>query len=370
MMFKTPKVFIVFFVLLSMAIAIVYHHWPQIKAGQFLTKKQKEISFEFGKIKRDIASQNQNEMDELKSCQCLSDSTQLAFLQIEDKESCKLESLKFQKSFETMPGIFKEPRSQHINDFPRLCVIYALKQTDKLTTKDKKAQNSCHEGNYLCVTNEYVNVMYNSFGEVMNCLNIPQKDVFPYLFFRSRFQINQQFGAAGLNSQNIEVVKNLFEKQKENLKSMDSIHCQRIYNYIKDIPLNDSNQCYLSQVPENPILSFYLFAILFRENQTQVNELVDQIEHKEKLKKFGKFDTENDQLKITLTLTAIQFGFEKTKLLFQSYLLNANEGQSFQNFVIAENPKDEFFSQLIAVTLQLNREFKEGTCVSDSFLNQ
>jgi hypothetical protein len=313
-MLRYPVTTIFALVFLSMSLAVLFHFW------------QNNLTL------RAPAFTNESET--------LLDSDPL--FSPEEKESCVHERLKYQKTFELMPVFLRERRSSAPTDFPRSCLIYIMK---KRMQKWKPVDKKCAPGSPACLTEEYINVVYNAYGDVFNCMNIPQKELLPKFMSENGLHLNQFLNVMGFQKNEA-----LIEKYKQEVIDSEEPACRRIANLIKGFKVDLQSDCALMTPPENPVLSFFLFAAFYKEVEKQI--LV-----------------EDDKIKQFLTFQALSEKPEKVMQTYQRYLREKKAEQSYQDFLSHhERASHEQFLRLLKSVQELDKAFKEGTCVSESFL--
>ncbi|MFN3697970.1 MAG: hypothetical protein ACK4VO_11065 [Pseudobdellovibrio sp.] len=122
-----------------------------------------------------------------------------ALVQYEDVAKCKAKParLLFQKSLTTSPIVAKliVERENESSILPRRCVTHVMnrvgfgaKSLAQFPSKPVGAPK--RNGAKPCITKEMVNVTYNSFVDVAECLNFSPKDLLPKLFNESGMIIN------------------------------------------------------------------------------------------------------------------------------------------------------------------------------------
>lgn len=330
---RSPGFFIFAFVGLSMALAVAYHRFQQsdLEAkidGQESFASAPPFSSEARKVMREIASASESVTDEFRNCQCVAKGKSSKLFQTTEKENCAQNSDFFQNEFEKLPLDFRGRRATSSAEFPRLCVIRILNsQTAQLSSQ-------CGKQNRICVTEEYVNVVYNTYADVLSCYNLPQKEVLPWFLVNGGFQLNSPNGISGLNIESAEATE-LLDKSKKYLSASDDPNCQKILPLATKLSI-PNDPCYFVNPPQNPLLSFLIFA--------------------------QKFTDKNAELKKTISLG--QDADSERVLLAQTLLTLSQRDQ--QN--IASEQLATIREAMLKASQKLNREFKEGTCVSDSLL--
>jgi len=233
-------------------------------------------------------------------------------------EKCPEGSLLYQNEFKKMPVFYSEKRSVSYSDFPRHCITRVLNLNQpNLSEKKCTAQKS------LCVTDEYVNVIYNLYSDVFTCLDLPQREMLPWFLVTSGFHLNAKNGISGLHFSS-ELAKAAILKSIDVLKNSDDPICVRLAEYAKVLKFDNKSECYEILPPENPLLSFLYFAQKYRE----VMQMIKQ-------KSGSSVSEESLHLSVLQELAGDRHIIEEMRLATQN----------------------------------LNRSLKEGTCVSESLFS-
>lgn len=226
----------------------------------------------------------------LGTCQCQLSKSEANIVSTEDTDSCGTDRLYYQNQFMKINDLYRLPRqSQNSVDFPPVCIGYILKDFIDAIAKPSSAYAYCHkaEGAPIrsrkkhCVTTEYVYSIYNSFVDVMDCLDIHDKDLIPKLFNESGFHVNtlgrgMDAGVGQLTYSAISSVQEYgyfdgrditwLDMFKEEISKSDKESCKRlaaqpeIFKKVSDKP---TNRCSLIGVPENPLKNILYTGIFY-----------------------------------------------------------------------------------------------------------
>ncbi len=245
-------------------------------------------------------------------------------VEFETAASCGSDRTYLEKDLQQLAPDFKNSRRDVSGQPPRQCVTYIMKNFAPLTTpmsfraqcRDEKGFNiSSPVRKYgdkgfqsPCVTETYVNSVYNSMVDVAECFNIPMKELLPKLFNESGLHINSLGGGfdAGVGQLTSGALKqDVFERyngQDNNpsgfkwyvneMKKSDKPSCKRItavtkaytFNIPKGMKLcasedtdptcfkvwDSANRCQFMSVPENPLRNILTMAMLYRNNLKNV----------------------------------------------------------------------------------------------------
>lgn len=226
----------------------------------------------------------------LGSCKCqLGDSPENE-VELETVDKCTKDRLYFQTNLKKIDSLFLKTRnSKEGGEFPMSCVAYVMRSFMDSSKKPSRFYSFCNQsaGQPLrpkkthCVTEEYVTSVYSSYVDIMNCLDIPQRDLIPKLFNESGFHINtlgagMDAGVGQLTGPAIASVqqvanfdgKNMtwLEMFKEEISKSVKPSCQRIAKMpglFKKISTESSQRCGLIAVPENPLKNVLYTGIFY-----------------------------------------------------------------------------------------------------------
>lgn len=130
-----------------------------------------------------------------------------------------------------------------------------------------------------CVTENYVNMTYNVFQDVTECLNISQKELLPKFFNESGLHINaygggRDAGMGQLTGAAIRVTKSVLSKYVEEMQKSGKASCERILNVRsawEDIDPSPYQRCNLMGTPENPLRNLLYSGIFYKENVKMIS---------------------------------------------------------------------------------------------------
>ncbi|MEN0060171.1 MAG: hypothetical protein AAGB31_15135 [Bdellovibrio sp.] len=138
-----------------------------------------------------------------------------------------------------------------------------------------------------CVTEEYVNIVYNSLIDVADCMNIPAKHVIPKLANESGMHINAYGpkGDGGINqfvegalkdiALNFPRFKEIEMSEKESCKRLASIP-GAIPKSAKEVLSSDSKRCHVMAAPPNPIRSLVYYGVFYHAMKEYSASFYDQ----------------------------------------------------------------------------------------------
>ncbi|MBL7542964.1 MAG: hypothetical protein JNL11_04065 [Bdellovibrionaceae bacterium] len=210
-------------------------------------------------------------------------------VELEDPDKCSRDRLYFQSSLKKIdPFLLKRRSDKEGGAFPMSCVGYIMRRFIDATSHASRFYSYCAKAvgapvrnrKTHCVSEDYVSSVYNSYVDVMSCLDIPQTDLIPKLYNESGFHINtlgggmdagvgQLTGPAIASVQQLAVFdgenKTWLEMFKEEINKSDKPACRRvakITSLFSKIAVGSEQRCALIAAPENPLKNV-LYAGIF-----------------------------------------------------------------------------------------------------------
>ena len=345
----------------------------------------------------------------------------------DDPKSCAPERLLLQTEIEKFPPLFREERTRAPADFPRKCLISIMKRKAMapVATADRGFATCSSLGSVPilgskgpCITEAYVNVLYNLYGDVTSCLGLPQREMLPRVLSGSGFHMNWmgpglQIGLARLTEPMIGAANAKFQVYKDRVLESEAESCKRLRPYVKDLEkftwqsgLPGAGACALLMPPANPLLNLFYMAIHFEATSRDIIALNEQYQIRELLTAAGLRDFEPEQLQQTLVTIALSAGSVPAVLTLKNYLQArlelyhrkeigrlTREDFDFGRVPVAKSVREVASEQsphfgfpaylaqnlapearadleaLVQETKVLNSIFKEGTCVAESYLS-
>lgn len=134
----------------------------------------------------------------MKCKNCKSPHAQEGTVQLEYEKKCTSDRLYYQDEFKKISDAFKNKREVFTEaKFPAACIVYAMrswdvydKSTRSLAECSQEASQPVRQKKLACVTPEYAYSTYNAYVDVMDCLDIPQKELLPKIWNESFFHVN------------------------------------------------------------------------------------------------------------------------------------------------------------------------------------
>ncbi len=226
----------------------------------------------------------------LGSCHCQIGKSPENTIEFEDPEACPKDRLYFQTALKKISPVYLLPRAEkEKREFPVSCVGYIMKKYIDASEKPSRYYSFCastagqpvRPKKSHCMTEEYVNSVYNSYVDIMDCLDIPQRDLLPKLFNESGLHINT-LGAgmdAGVGQLTAPAISSVQQKAVFDGKTMAWIDmfkdevfksakpsCLRIskipklFDRISEAP---NQRCDIIAAPENPLKNVLYTGIFY-----------------------------------------------------------------------------------------------------------
>jgi hypothetical protein len=256
-----------------------------------------------------------------------------AYLNLETAESCKAPRKYLETELAQLSPLLRQTQTDGFGEFPRLCMSYIQRQSftgaekakSNLFARCAKKDGAPVKGNFKpCVTEAYVNSLYNSYTGLLACFGIPQRERLPKFMLESGSHITVLGGGwdtgfgqitgpaiydANEHKHGIKEDVDLaplqeeilsFEGLKKYIGTSDNKACKKFWPLVKGLkklPFSrDSkgnvfavnskganigalgNRCSLLTLPANPLLQAYYFVI--KDFQDRHN-ILQKIMHKE-----------------------------------------------------------------------------------------
>lgn len=130
-------------------------------------------------------------------------------------------------------------------------------------------------GDKACVTEPYVNLVYNSLVDVADCLDVPAKFMAPKLSNESGLHVNafglvNDGGIGQFTKQALDDVVQNYDNFKGRITSSTKESCKRLRSIPGAVPKNsadiitaDANRCHSIAVPPNPLRSLVYYGVFY-----------------------------------------------------------------------------------------------------------
>ena len=319
-----------------------------------------------------------------------------AYLAVEDVRQCSRERLYMQRDLEKLPDVLKKRHvAEQRNEFPRQCVEFMLRYWGNAGL-DKPADYfaSCRSadakperGNFKpCVSEEYVNSIYNSYSDILSCLGIPGRERLPKLLTESGGHINTvgagwDAGIAQLVGPSIEHANTQFEEIRRKFLNSSGPACDRMRNVItglKPLPtegkkgffrrtkeLGIENRCGLLTPVDNPALSIFYLAIKHFQDVHAIKTYAANPKFMiaERFRRAGLMEHEIDSEKFRQLMMTLAYntGANGAMTLLKNYLdMKISHGRMVSvsdfNFLKPNTPEDDDIQAKIITGLSNKEE--------------
>lgn len=422
-MFHIPKTFILAFVGLSILAAFGIH---RLQTGELAmarepaSKDAREQVYDLKSLftaARSTVGFKQTANSAEGSCQCLSGPERQADVMIEDEAACSKDRLYLKGMVDSLPVLYREGRLRSASEFPKECLIYTMRKFQAETDKNaspvfsrcvKKGEKgfAFDESNLKpCVTRSYVNVVYNYFSDMADCLGLQQRSLIPKFYLESGFHLSSQSptGAVGLGQLTAIAIQHAnakFEEFQNYVKTSGKPSCERLSAGVqKLIPVRnlDRGNCSKLVALQNPLANFFYVGITEMENRLIIRNMISKSKGSRfdiysKMAKLGlargSYDPERvEEIIATLAYNA---GAGSAVILMSNYLdhfkrvskrklkladlgVQGSPDKVPGFFEYAKNHQRVgnrgYLDNVAMKARELNQQFKEGTCVPESFLS-
>ena len=176
-------------------------------------------------------------------------------------------------------------RNPATDSFTDQCVIYSMRQFDvpkmNFAACTKASGMPQVPGNKPCVTPNMVNLTYNSYMDVTQCLNLDPKHLMPKIDFESGFFLNaygseKEIGLGQLTASDIEEVNRhypeyMVEVEKAAATKSSCANLMKFQSLLTPVQSIPEQRCSLAALPENPIRNILYMALLSRINMDKIS---------------------------------------------------------------------------------------------------
>lgn len=395
-MFRVPTYFIFVFVGLSALSAYFFSKLPSNSSRE-----------KTGMVTRELASEEQLELPSpvFKNLS--------PFFKFEDSQSCGDERNYLEKELAKIPSLYRDERARRPAEFPRECMTYILRKflpgtetkSDSFFTRCDRRDTSPQRGAVKpCITANYVNAIYNYFGDFTTCFAVPQRDFLPILFNVSGLHLNAlgadfAAGPGQLVGPMIERANRRFSEFKAEMLSSSKEACQNLVSSVRNLEparVDLTQRCQLVLPPENPMLNIFYLVIKYKQDREEIEKSLKDTVLKITLRLselgLGEKDYDPEQLIQMMTILAFRMGAQGAVLSLKEYLdLTVSQNRkltltdfdfgkenkiedkgnlTFSAFLMSKQKTDSvgFLNSVKRAADELNEVLKGGTCVPDSYL--
>jgi hypothetical protein len=346
-------------------------------------------------------------------CMCLAPTAgNPALMAFDDENSCSRDRMYMQGVVNQKPAIFREMRATSSNDFPIECLSYILRNMGSETKPSSfftRCTNSGLDKENLkpCITKNYVTVIYNYFGDMTDCFGLNQRAWIPKIFRESGFHLSAQSGtgAVGIGQLTdvalVEANKEFGKYQKQLMESTGKASCDRLKSAVKNLnPVQKENlkknDCVKTKALQDPTLNIFYASIVDMQNRKQIETVTTRT--KSRIDIYGKMASmgldpgmyDKERLVEILLVLGYNAGPVSATILLSNYLdyfkghvkrplkhtdisiqKSKDQVPTFFDYVrnhqATGNPgwMDDVYDKAV----ELNKQFKEGTCVPESYFS-
>ncbi len=216
-------------------------------------------------------------------------------VQLETAKSCAADRLYYQDKFKKIPNIYKLKRDNFPEaNFPEGCVVHIMRSAGAYDTPSPYLTQCANEDSapirendkikphkLACTTAEYAYSTYNAFVDVMDCLDVPQRELLPKIWNESQFHTNMygkgdDAGVGQLTGDAIqEVIKQKYfdrdmtelDHFKAEMEKSGKASCNRILaepSAWKIIGAKPATRCGIMTPEANPLRNILYTAVFYR----------------------------------------------------------------------------------------------------------
>jgi hypothetical protein len=218
--------------------------------------------------------------------------------------------------------------------FAKSCLAYAMNSfPDGYGSTCKGLTSQPAPGaNKACVTDTMVDITYNTYMEVMTCMGLNPKHVYPKLFNESGFLINTlgggfDAGVAQMTRMGIQGANAFYETAMKNIKDVAAKNsqssCARLLQnaaLLTKAPEEKAVRCTMISPADNPLKGFFYAALLNRANIADAKAAIEANDLEERIKKLGYTNVDIKALTNIIGTLAYNSGLEVSFGALKSYV--------------------------------------------------
>lgn len=229
------------------------------------------------------------------SCNCvLKSGEQFSELAYETPEECGPERNYYEAGIKKFKALDKNGYFSGTRDLrrtaqiiPRKCFLYSMKYTLPPQFKSpefavcdgkptKKGVADFTRTNYkACMTEDMINIVYNSYLDAVDCLDVPPK--FAVAKFMNESGVtpniiasNNDAGLSQFSNGAMATLKRLYPQWSRQIFNSNKASCKRLLSYPGAVPRSQSEviddpakKCHLVDIPANPMKNFVYYGIYY-----------------------------------------------------------------------------------------------------------
>lgn len=342
------------------------------------------------------------------------DTFQIQYEDPKDKSCSTSNRLFYEKQMASNPKMKEMLESRESDDkkFPKKCMLHVMNSKGlpkiSLGLCAKSAGGVRVPGAKPCVTENLVNVTYNAYMDVMDCLNLNPKLFFPKIAQESGFLLNafgagKDGGIGQFTQPAIEAVNQGYQKYMTEIEKAASVKpsCARIMKHkalLTKAPSSAAQRCSMIAMPENPLRNILYIGIFNRLHMDRFSGMqyiagFDYIQHdqamvpvtydakdefegltkenkyKQALEDVGIFNPNMHFFKEVLTIAGYNMGSPTALRLFGKYLEKrkiAKKNISYEDFDFNKQrmAKDVYGDGKERSTIEIARSFVMSSFIS------
>lgn len=256
----------------------------------------------------------------------------------EELTSCDQSRLVYEKQLEKTPSIKELFHVDENNNFEaklsRKCIAHVM---NKFTPPSVgyadcggTSGNPKISGAKPCATEKLVNLTYNSYMNVMDCLSLDPKFLVSKLEFESGFLNNSvnlnkflglgQLTRAGISEVNKQYEYYLQEVEKAAVSKPSCAVLMQHKSLLTRATEMSEQKCSMIGLPENPLRNFFYLTVLNKINLQKLEDAFNNNHVSEKLARLGIKNPDAEYFKTMLSLAALNIGVPTTVNIFVDYL--------------------------------------------------
>ena len=226
------------------------------------------------------------------------------------------------------------PRPEVEGEFSASCVTYSMRQFNvpksnyaNCSLASAPAQSPASKP---CVTSRLANITYNTYKDVMECLDLDPKKYMAKIDFESGFFLNaygtdREGGVGQLTRPAIVEVNTYFDQyfaeiEKAAATKTSCANLLQYKQYLTKAAAGSDQRCSLMALPENPMKNILFMALFNKINIDQINVHFKNYNIKEKLEKLGLKNPQMDEFVDIISFLGYNSGALTAVKILNSYL--------------------------------------------------
>lgn len=199
--------------------------------------------------------------------------------QYEDILACDKKRQYYENQILSQPHLGDLLQHREAVDFPQTCIISTMNHFNVPKTNyafcARPNSQVISPAAKPCVTPNLVNLTYNGFMDITECLQLSPKALLPKIDFESGFFLNayggdKEGGVGQLTRAAIAEVNSFYDRYMNEVETSTNPACLRVLKYknlLGKVPTGPDQRCSLMSLPENPMRNIFYTAIFNRINR-------------------------------------------------------------------------------------------------------